>query len=158
MSVMSDKANVVAKPIGIARFITESGKCDAKNLGPILGQRKINPKQFCDAVNALTKNFSGPISVHFEYYEKGAYVITGFKLESTVSMLKKKFGITKGNSTSGKTVLKTIDFSELKSIAEAKFQDFGIGEIKTPEKIITAMKTIAGTAKSIGMLVINIPN
>lgn len=120
-------------------------------LGPALGQRGVNIMEFCKQFNEKTQNLPGiekgtPVSVEiFVYSDKSfKFIIKG----PPVSILIKKFmGLTKGSSNADKDKVGTISKKQLEEIAKIKSPDL------TAASMAAAIRTIAGSAKSMGLLI-----
>ncbi len=120
-------------------------------LGPALGQRGVNIMEFCKQFNEKTQNLPNiekgtPLSVEiFVYGDKSfKFIIKG----PPVSVLiKKAIGITKGSSDPNKNKIGTITKKQLEEVARLKSSDL------TAANIAAAMRTIAGSAKSMGIIV-----
>jgi large subunit ribosomal protein L11 len=117
-------------------------------IGPALGQRGLNNKEFCKAFNAATQN-----------QEKGAptpVVITIFadksfsfetKLPPVTYFLKKSMNLKSGSKLPGKEFAGTITQKQIREIAEKKMADLNAYDVDQ------AMSMIAGSARSMGLQV-----
>jgi large subunit ribosomal protein L11 len=121
----------------------------APPLGPILGQNGIAIPDFCNQFNEKTR-------------EKGAdllpVVVTVYKDRSftmviheptMASMVKKAAGIDKGSANPKKDKVGKIRRKQLREIAERKMPDLNTSSIES------AMKTAEGTARSLGLEIID---
>lgn len=120
-------------------------------LGPALGQRGVNIPEFCKQFNEKTQNLPNiekgtPLSVEILVYgdKSFKFIIKG----PPVSVLiKKSMGLSKGSSDPNKNKIGTISKKQLEEIAKLKSSDLTAGSIAA------AMRTVAGSAKSMGILV-----
>jgi len=117
----------------------------APPVGPALAQHGINISEFCQKFNDATKGQQGfTIPVEITIFEDKTY---NFKLKQplTSELLKKASGIEKGSGEQKKTSAGKITRAQLRKIAEKKMPDLNAPDVET------AMKIIAGTARSMGI-------
>ena len=120
-------------------------------LGPALGQRGVNIMEFCKQFNEKTQNLPNiekgtPLSVEiFVYGDKSfKFIIKG----PPVSVLiKRVLGLSKGSSDPNKNKVATINRKQLEEVAKIKMADL------TAADLDAAVNTIAGSAKSMGIVV-----
>ncbi len=140
----------MAKKItGYIKLQIPAGKANpAPPIGPALGQHGVNIMEFCKAFNAKTQNDDPDMKV--------PVVITVFadrsftfetKTPPAADLLRKASGIAKGSATSNKTKVGTISRAQIEEIAKKKMPDLNTSSIES------AMKTIEGTAKSMGLTI-----
>lgn len=113
--------------------------------GAELASLGINMPEFTKAFNEATKERAGDIvPVIITAYNDKSF---DFELKTTpaAAMLKKAAKITKGARNTGKEVVATISIEELTKIAEYKLPDLNANSLEA------AIKTIAGTAKNMGI-------
>lgn len=117
----------------------------APPVGPSLGQHGVNIMQFCQAYNEKTKDKKGQIipAVITIYEDRSFTFVT--KLPPVSEMIKQALKIKLGAKTAGKEIIGTLTKSQLEEITKLKIQD-----MNTPN-LEAAMKTVAGTAKSMGV-------
>lgn len=115
-------------------------------IGPALGQHGVNIMDFCKMFNEKTKHMEEgePVSVIITVYHDKSFKFI-IKTPPTSYLIKKILKLKSGSSKPSKENIGSIKFSQLKSIAEIKFPDM------TASNINNAIKTIAGTAKSLGI-------
>jgi len=115
-------------------------------VGPALGQVGLNIMEFCNAFNAKTADAEPGIliPVVINVYSNKTYTFVT-KTPPASTLLKKAAGIDKGSGEPNIEKVGKITQQQLKEIAEIKAPDLNAIEIKT------AMKIIAGTARSMGL-------
>lgn len=121
----------------------------APPVGPSLAPHGLNIGEFCQKFNEATKDKQGfKIPVEVTIYEDRTY---DFKLKQppTSELLKKAAAIEKGSGTPNKTKVAKITKEQLRKIAEQKMPDLNTDNIEQ------AMKIIEGTAKQMGIDIIN---
>ncbi len=115
-------------------------------IGPALGQVGANSKQFVDEFNSRTqdmeKGLPVPVVISVTEDRKFTFIV---KSPPASVLLKKKANIKSGSATPNKEKVATIAMDKVKEIAEMKINDLSAGNIDA------AMKTIIGTAKSMGI-------
>ena len=117
-------------------------------VGPTLAQHGLNISEFCQKFNDATKNQAGfVVPVEITIYNDRTYT---FKLKKPPAseLLKKAAGIEKGSGEPNKTKVGKITKAQLKEIAQTKLEDLNTTDIEQ------AMKIIAGTAKNMGIEVV----
>lgn len=141
----------MAKPIKTTlKLQIKAGAANpAPPIGPALGQHGVNIQQFCQQFNEATKNMAGDvIPAEITIYEDRTF---DFKLKTSPAsaLLKKAAGLEKGSGTPGKTVVGKITKEDLRNIAEKKMVDLNANDVEA------AMKIIAGTAKNMGIEIVD---
>ena len=116
-------------------------------VGPALGQYGVPPMEFCKAFNVRTQGQTGTIIpvILTIYRDRSFTFIT--KTPPASVLLKKAAGLEKGSSASNRTKVGTVTSTQVREIAELKMPDLNTTNIEA------AMKMIAGTARSMGILV-----
>ena len=139
----------MAKKIdGFIKLQIPAGKANpSPPVGPALGQKGVNIMEFCKQFNAKTKEKDGIIIpvVITVYRDKSFSFIT--KTPPAAILLKKAAKIDKGSPESNRTKVGNVSKSQVKEIAEIKLPDLNAHDIDH------AMGMIAGTARSIGLIV-----
>ena len=116
-------------------------------VGPALGQHGVNIMDFCKAFNAKTANEEGMIIpvVITVYQDRSFSFIT--KTPPAAVLLKKAAKIAKGAGDPKRDRVGKVSRQQLEEIAKLKMVDLNGAEIEA------AMNIIAGTARSMGILV-----
>lgn len=117
-------------------------------VGPALGQHGVNIMEFCKAFNAKTdsmeKGLPTPVVITV-YADRSFTFIT--KTPPAAVLLKKAAGVKSGFGEPNKTKVGTVTRQQVQEIAEMKAADM------TGASIETKMKSIEGTARSMGLVV-----
>lgn len=135
----------------IAKIKLQIKACEASPsppIGPALGSKGINIMKFCTEFNEKTKNIpelkkGTVITVIINVYTDKSF---DFKLKSAITstLIKNVLNIDKGSSFPNKTKIAKITYDQIKHIILQKNDLFVNSEQ-------SAMKTIIGTAKSMGI-------
>lgn len=115
-------------------------------VGPALGQHGVNIMEFCKAFNAQTQNVEKglPIPVVITVYADRSFTFT-MKTPPASVLLKKLAGIQKGSGVPNKDKVGKVSRDQLEEIAKMKEPDL------TASDMDAAVRTIAGTARSMGL-------
>ena len=139
----------MAKKIdGYVKLQIPAGKATpAPPVGPALGQKGINIMDFCKQFNAKTQADMGMIIpvVITVYSDKSFTFVT--KTPPAAVLIKKAAGLESGSGEPNKNKVATIKKDQIKQIAEQKMPDLNAANIDT------AMSMIAGTCRSMGVVV-----
>ncbi|MCF8020715.1 MAG: 50S ribosomal protein L11 [Vallitaleaceae bacterium] len=136
------------KVTGLIKLQIPAGKATpAPPVGPALGQHGVNIMQFTKEFNAKTADQPGMIIpvVITVYADRSFSFIT--KTPPAAILLKKACNIQSGSGEPNKTKVSKISKAEIQKIAELKMPDLNAANIET------AMSMIAGTARSMGIVV-----
>lgn len=138
------------KIIGYIKLQIPAGKATpAPPVGPALGQHGVNIMAFTKEFNERTKNDVGLIIpvVITVYADHSFSFIT--KTPPAAVLIKKACGIESGSGVPNKTKVAKITSEQIKKIAEQKMPDLNAANVES------AMSMIAGTARSMGIEVID---
>ena len=133
---------------GYIKLQIPAGKATpAPPVGPALGQHGVNIVQFTKDFNARTADQEGMIIpvVITVYQDKSFSFVT--KTPPAAVLLKKACKIESGSGVPNKQKVATISKAEVQKIAELKMPDLNAANIES------AMSMIAGTARSMGIVV-----
>ncbi len=137
------------KVVGQIKLQIPGGQANpAPPVGPALGQRGINIMEFCKAFNAQTQHMQGTIvPVIITVYSDRSFTFVVKSPPASVLLLKAA-GIEKGSSTPGKTKVGQVTRAQVEEIAKLKLPDM------TAKDLEAAIRTIEGTARSMGIEVV----
>lgn len=140
----------MAKKItGYIKLQLPAGKATpAPPVGPALGQHGVNIMAFTKEFNAKTADQAGMIIpvVITVYQDRSFTFIT--KTPPAPVLIKKAIGLESGSGEPNRTKVGKITKAQLKEIAEIKMPDLNAATVET------AMSMIAGTARSMGVEVV----
>lgn len=138
------------KVVEVLKLQIPAGKANpSPPVGPALGQRGINIMEFCKAFNEKTKDMMGfTIPVEITVFNDRSFTFIT-KQPPATDLLKKAAGIQKGSSNPLKDKVGKITKDQLKEIAEKKLPDLNTDDIEV------AMKTLAGSARSMGIEIVD---
>jgi len=139
----------MAKKIaGYVKLQIDAGKATpAPPVGPALGQHGLNIMGFCKEFNERTSQQAGliiPVVITI-YQDKSYSFIT--KTPPAAVLLKKACGLESGSAVPNKDKVATVSSEDVRKIAETKMPDLNAASIEA------AMSIIAGTARSMGIVV-----
>ncbi len=140
----------MAKKItGYIKLQVPAGKANpAPPIGPALGQHGVNIMEFCKAFNAKTANDDPDMKIPVVITVYGDRSFTfETKTPPVADLLKKAAGIAKGSGKPNREKSGTISRDKIKEIAEKKMPDLNAASVEA------AMKTVEGTARSMGLTV-----
>ncbi|WP_343192203.1 50S ribosomal protein L11 [Buchnera aphidicola (Formosaphis micheliae)] len=117
-------------------------------VGPVLGQKGVNIIEFCKAFNLKTENMEKglPIPVIITVYTDRSFTFIT-KTPPASILLKKIAGIKSGSSKPNQDKIGTVTKKQILDIASIKQKDM------TGANLEKMSKSIAGTARSIGLIV-----
>ena len=136
------------KVVGFIKLQIPGGQANpAPPVGPALGQHQVNIMQFCQAFNAATADKMGTIiPVEISVYEDRSFTFIT-KTPPAAILLKQAAGVDTGSGTPNREKVAKVTKAQLQQIAETKMPDLNANDIDA------AMKTVAGTARSMGVIV-----
>jgi large subunit ribosomal protein L11 len=134
----------------IVKIQLNAGKATpAPPVGTALGPQGINLMQFCKEYNAKTGNQIGQvIPVEVTVFADNSFTIA-LKTSPAAELLKKAASVPKGSNSPLKEKVGSITQKQLREIAELKMKDLNALDVDG------AMKIIAGTARSMGLTIVN---
>jgi large subunit ribosomal protein L11 len=118
-------------------------------VGPALGQRGVNIMEFCKAFNARTQGQQGlviPVVITV-YADRSFSFVT--KTPPASILIKKAIGLEKGSGEPAKKTVGSITKAQVREIASIKLPDLNAIDIEG------AIKTVEGTARSMGIEVVD---
>ena len=117
----------------------------APPVGTVLGPAGINLQEFCTKYNDATRDKMGDIlPVVISIYEDRTFTFV-IKTPPTPFLIKKICNVKKGSGKGSKEVVGKMTKEQLRQIAEIKLPDLNCYTIEE------AMKSVAGTAKNMGI-------
>ena len=130
----------------VVKIQIEAGKANpAPPIGTALGPQGINLMNFCKEFNAATAKMAGDvIPAVITIYEDRTFSFI-LKTPPASALLKKLGKIEKGSGNPLTTKVGKVTKAQLRAIAEQKMVDLNTTDIEK------AMKTIAGTARNMGI-------
>lgn len=138
------------KVVKVIKLQIPAGKANpAPPIGPALGAAGVNIMAFCKEFNAKTQDKAGdtlPVEITV-YQDKSFTFIT--KRPPASEMVKKKTGVAKGSGVPNREKVGKLKKADLRKIAEDKMQDMNAASVEA------AMETIAGTARSMGIDIVD---
>ena len=137
------------KIVGFIKLQIPAGKANpSPPVGPALGQRGLNIMEFCKAFNAQTQSVEPGLMlpvVITAYADKSfTFVI---KTPPAAVLIKKAIKLEKGSGKPHLEKVGNLTRAQLEEIAKAKMKDL------TAADLDAAVKTIAGSARSMGVTV-----
>ena len=115
-------------------------------VGPALGQHGVNIMDFCKAFNAQTQSLEQglPTPVVITVYADRSFTFIT-KTPPAAVLLRKAAGVDKGSGTPNTEKVGKVNRAQLEEIATTKMADL------TASDMDAAVRTIAGTARSMGL-------
>ncbi|MCA9939367.1 MAG: 50S ribosomal protein L11 [Anaerolineales bacterium] len=139
----------MAKKIkAVVKIQIKGGKATpAPPIGTALGPQGINLMQFCKEYNAKTTNMVGQVvPVEVTVFQDGSFTFI-LKTPPAADLLKQAAGVKSGSPIPNRNKVGTVTQAQLREIAEVKLKDLSANDIES------AMKIIAGTARSMGLTI-----
>ncbi len=137
----------MAKKItGYIKLQIPAGKANpSPPIGPALGQHGVNIMEFCKAFNAKTQADEGTITpvVITVFADRSFTFIT--KTPPAAVLIKKAIDLKSGSSVPNKNKVGKLTKDQVREIAQKKMPDLNAASIEA------AMRTIEGTARSMGV-------
>ena len=119
-------------------------------IGPALGQRGLNIMEFCKAFNAKTKDMEPgtPIPVKITAFSDRSFTFI-MKTPPASFFLKRMAKLESGSKTPGRGFVGSVTMDQVREIAKTKIADLNTDDMDQ------AVKTIAGSARSMGIQVVD---
>lgn len=119
----------------------------APPVGPALGSKGVNIMEFCKRFNAITQEKKGqllPVLITMYSDKTFDFVV---KTPPAANLLMEASKIKKGSSSPNRNKVGTVSWDQVRQIAETKMPDLNAFTIES------AMSMVAGTARSMGLVV-----
>jgi large subunit ribosomal protein L11 len=139
----------MAKKIkAVVKLQCPAGKANpAPPVGPALGQHGVNIMEFVKQYNARTANQIGmTIPAEITIYEDRTFTFVT-KTPPASALLLKAAGVDKGSGKPNTTKVAKVTKAQVEEIAKVKMPDLNANDIEA------AIKVVAGTARSMGIVV-----
>jgi len=138
------------KVTGYVKLQIPAGKANpAPPVGPALGQHGVNIMGFCKEFNERTAKDAGliiPVVITI-YADRSFTFIT--KTPPAAVLIKKACKIESGSAVPQRDKVAKLSKDDLRKIAEMKMPDLNAGSIEA------AMSMVAGTARSMGVVIVD---
>ncbi|MDD7251395.1 MAG: 50S ribosomal protein L11 [Prevotellaceae bacterium] len=139
----------MAKEIaGIIKLQIKGGAANpSPPVGPALGSKGLNIMDFCKQFNALTQSKAGkvlPVIITFYTDKSFTFVV---KTSPVAVQLKEAAKLKSGSAEPNRKKVASVTWDQVKAIAEDKLPDLNCFTVES------AMKLVAGTARSMGITV-----
>ena len=134
------------KVIAVVKLQIRAGQATpAPPVGTALGQHGVNIMEFCRQYNEPTQQFAGQvIPVELTIYEDRSFTFIT-KQPPAAELIKQAAGLEKGSGEPNRTKVARLSQDQVRTIAEQKMADLNANDVDT------AMRIIAGTARSMGV-------
>jgi len=117
----------------------------APPIGPALGQHGVNIMEFVNQYNKATADKKGQkVPAEITIYEDRTFTFV-IKLPPVSEMIKQELKLKSGSGVPNKNKVGKLTKAQLEKIAKEKMPDLSASTLEA------AMKTVAGTAKSMGV-------
>jgi len=140
---MSEKGKIIVKAL-----VTGGSASGGPPIGPTVGPTGINIKDVVDEINKQTTVFKGltvPVRIECDPETKQFEIF--IETPSTASLLLKELGVEKGSSICSEEKIGNLTLDQVQNVVDAKRDKFLDKTYKT------ALKTVLGTALSVGLTV-----
>jgi len=137
------------KIVGFIKLQVPAGKANpSPPIGPALGQRGLNIMEFCKAFNAQTQKVEPglPLPVVITAFADKSFTFI-IKTPPASVLIKKAAGIDKGSKVPHTDKVGKLTRAQAEEIAKTKMPDL------TAADLDAAVRTIAGSARSMGVIV-----
>jgi large subunit ribosomal protein L11 len=138
------------KVTGFIKLQCKGGEATpAPPIGPALGSKGVNIMEFCKQFNARTLKDKGKVlPVEITVFSDRSFTFL-VKTPPAAYMLLQAAGIPKGSGEPNKIKMGKVTRAQIREIAETKLKDMNAFDVDQ------AMRSIAGTARSMGLDVID---
>lgn len=138
------------KVTGYIKLQCKGGEANpAPPIGPALGSKGVNIMDFCKQFNARTQKDKGKVlPVEITVFSDRSFTFL-VKTPPAAYMLLQAAGIEKGSGEPNKIKKGKVTRAQIREIAETKLKDMNAFDVDQ------AMRSIAGTARSMGLDVID---
>jgi large subunit ribosomal protein L11 len=118
-------------------------------IGPALGQRGLNIMEFCKQFNAKSKDMEpgAPVPVKITVYSDRTFAFE-MRTPPASYLLKKMAKVQGGSKEPGRSTVGTVTKAQVLEVAKQKMKDLNTDNLEA------AAKTVAGTARSMGLQVV----
>jgi large subunit ribosomal protein L11 len=137
------------KIVGYIKLQVPAGKANpSPPIGPALGQRGLNIMEFCKAFNAQTQGVEAglPIPVVITAYADKSFTFI-MKTPPASVLIKKAAKVEKGSQRPHQDKVGKLTRQQAEDIAKLKMPDLTASDLEA------AVRTIAGSARSMGIVV-----
>ena len=130
----------------IKLIITPGSANPSPPVGPALGQKGVNIMDFCKSFNDKTKDMDKSLGapVVISVFEDRSFTFI-VKTPPASDLIRKESGIAKGSATPNSKKVSKLSRAQLEKIAEIKMPDLTAADLEA------AVRTVAGTARSMGV-------
>jgi len=137
---------------GFIKLQVRGGQANpAPPVGPALGAKGVNIMEFCKRFNAKTQEQQGKvIPVVITVFKDKSFDFVIKTVPAAVQLLEAA-KLKKGSPESNRTKVGSVTWDQIQKIAESKMEDLNAFKIES------AMKMVAGTARSMGLTVNGTP-
>jgi large subunit ribosomal protein L11 len=134
--------------VGYVKLQVKGGQANpSPPIGPALGSKGLNIMDFCKQFNARTQEKMGMIlPVLITYYKDKSFDFV-IKTPPAAIMLKDLAKVKLGSAEPNRKKVGSVSWDQVKQVAETKMPDLNCFTIES------AMKMVAGTARSMGITV-----
>jgi large subunit ribosomal protein L11 len=138
--------------VGYLKLQVKGGQANpSPPIGPALGSKGLNIMEFCKQFNARTQDQIGKIlPVLITIYSDKSFEFV-IKTPPTPVLLLEAVKKQKGSSEPNRNKIGSVTWDQIKSIAQIKMPDLNCFKLES------AMKLVAGTARSMGITVTGTP-
>jgi large subunit ribosomal protein L11 len=134
----------------ISRVLTlelDAGNAAMVDLGKMLGPTGVNTRALKQEYDAATTGLRGEVvPVVVTVYEDRSYALR-YKTPPTAHLIRRALGLSGGAARPGSQTVAKMSRAQLREVAERKLPDLNTDDLDA------AMRQVAGTARSMGVLV-----